>query len=117
MRCPTCGWEMLPPKCQNPDCKRGNKDARPATRPLMRTQRGYGGRVRTYLSPGDATIEDRRAQGRDAGWDVPNMQADQRAYENLSPALKARVNAEVEHLERTGHGFINHRARHPECRE
>src|SRR5262245_43789072 len=65
MNCPTCGWTLLPPKCQNPDCARGNTKARPAFRPPMRTQRGHGagGRVRAYRGPEDSTLEDVDEQG------------------------------------------------------
>lgn len=63
--CPRCGWTMLPPKCQNPDCNNGNKQARPTFRPPMRTQRGHGagGRVRAYRGPEDSTLEDIDEQG------------------------------------------------------
>ena len=65
MQCPTCGWTIQPPKCQNPDCKKGNKAARPHFRPPMRTQRGHGagGRVRAYRGSEDSTLEDVDEQG------------------------------------------------------
>jgi hypothetical protein len=65
MNCPNCTWAMLPPRCQNPDCKKGNKNARPAFRPPMRTQRGHGagGRVRAYRGAEDTTLDDVDEQG------------------------------------------------------
>jgi hypothetical protein len=89
---------MLPPKCQNPDCKRGNKQRRRPSRPL-RTQNSTG-RVRAYRVPGDMTIEDPVEQGRDAGWDNWHIEQFRKMWEGLTPAERAKVEREVDAMEK-----------------
>jgi len=97
MKCASCGWTMLPPQCQNPDCTQGNKKRRPQFLPPLRTSRGHGpgARVRTYQASGDVTLENWREQGRDAGWDNYTTEDCRREWAAMTPAERARVEAEL----------------------
>lgn len=97
MKCTTCGWAMLPPTCQNPDCKRGNKNARPKFKPPLRTSRGHGPnpRVRGYQAAGDLTIKDPAEQGNDAGWDNWHTAQHRKMWAGLTPAERAKIEKEI----------------------
>jgi hypothetical protein len=91
---------MLPPRCQNPDCRRGNKQRRPTFAPPLRSSRGHGpgARIRAYQRVGDLTIEDPTEQATDA--DYPDQA--QRLFDKLSPRQQAYVRLEVAWLEGLG---------------
>lgn len=94
MKCPTCGWEYLPPRCQNPDCKRGNKKRRPQFKPPLRTSRSTG-RVRNYQSATDLTLEDPTVQANKADY----LDAKEKAeFDKLSPEEQQRQIELVHHL-------------------
>jgi hypothetical protein len=76
---------MLPPKCQNPDCKRGNKKARPEFAPPVKAHRSTG-RVRGYQSATDMTLEDPTVQANKQDY----LDAkEQREFKALPPAEQA----------------------------